>query len=277
MPDLSRALVEGLQMKTNYPVHPLAAVFPMMTDDEIDDLAADIKTNGLIHAITLDKDGELLVDGRNRLKACKSAGVEPRFERLNGQDPEAFILSTNIARRHMMKGAIAMVVAKAYPDEAAGGRGKKSVATTRFPMVSTSKLAHARTVLQFAPDLVDGVLAGRDSLDAAYRIAVERKQAADSVEAKMARLRKAAPDLADLVTEERMKLDEAIAAQAERERQTRMIIDQGRRAAEGGMSDFLANVAAIAAAFQAGATDLLDRKRLRDVLKAAESLNELLK
>jgi hypothetical protein len=39
--------------------------------------------------------GEVLIDGRNRLAACELAGVEPVVERLNGEDPAAFIVSAN--------------------------------------------------------------------------------------------------------------------------------------------------------------------------------------
>src|SRR5580765_7417191 len=84
-------------------VHPAAAVFPMLSDDELQDLAEDIKVNGLLHPITLDAEG-MLIDGRNRLAACKLAGVEPTFTTLNGHDPVAFILSANIQRRHLSKG-----------------------------------------------------------------------------------------------------------------------------------------------------------------------------
>ena len=52
---------------------------------------------------------------RNRLKACKLAGVEPRFEDLNGQDPAAFIVSANIERRHMTKGQRAMAAGHDLP------------------------------------------------------------------------------------------------------------------------------------------------------------------
>jgi ParB-like chromosome segregation protein Spo0J len=67
-------------------VHPVAALFPMLADDELDELAASIKANGLLQPIVLDKDGAIL-DGRHRLKACGKAGVKPRFETYKGDDP----------------------------------------------------------------------------------------------------------------------------------------------------------------------------------------------
>ena len=45
-----------------------------------------IKANGLIHPIVLDDEGAL-IDGRNRLAACRMAGVEPTYTRLEEQDP----------------------------------------------------------------------------------------------------------------------------------------------------------------------------------------------
>ncbi len=47
----------------------------MMTDDELAGLAADIKANGLIHPIVTDAAG-VVIDGRNRLRACEIAGVD---------------------------------------------------------------------------------------------------------------------------------------------------------------------------------------------------------
>jgi hypothetical protein len=60
----------------------------------------------------------------------------------------------------MMKGAIAMVCATQYPDDEAGGRGKKSAATAHFPMVAPRRVQEARTVRRFAPEFVDAVIAG---------------------------------------------------------------------------------------------------------------------
>jgi ParB-like chromosome segregation protein Spo0J len=87
---------------TSPTVHAAAMEFDLLPGEEFAELVADIKANGLIHPITLDKEGALL-DGRNRLKACEIAGVEPRFETYEGDDPVAYIIACNIRRRHLTK------------------------------------------------------------------------------------------------------------------------------------------------------------------------------
>ena len=54
--------------------HPAARVFPLLTGEEFDALVADIERNGLLSPGVLLPDGTLL-DGRNRQRACKKAGV----------------------------------------------------------------------------------------------------------------------------------------------------------------------------------------------------------
>lgn len=84
----------------SFPIHPAAALFPLMGPDELSDLANDIKTHGLRKAITL-FDGQVL-DGRNRLKACEMAGVEPFFETLAYcPSPTEWVVSINLHRRHL--------------------------------------------------------------------------------------------------------------------------------------------------------------------------------
>jgi hypothetical protein len=199
----------------NLITHPIADLFPMMGEDELADLADDIKANGLVHAIILDAKGETLIDGRNRLRACELAQVEPRFERLNGQDPTAFIISVNLARRNLSKGQQAMALAFIYPEPEKAYRGKKSDQAAKLLETKTfsgARLSQARTVLRHSRTLGEAVLAGVEKLDAAIaKVEAEREQAM-STAAQMARLEAEASDLADLVFEERLTLAEAIAA-----------------------------------------------------------------
>ena len=102
-----------------YEVHPAADIFVLLPDDELQRLADDIKERGLIEAITLCK--EVLLDGRNRLLACKRSGVIPRFEQWHSRtdDPEKeqidWIVSKNLRRRHLDTSQRGMVAADLLP------------------------------------------------------------------------------------------------------------------------------------------------------------------
>jgi ParB-like chromosome segregation protein Spo0J len=85
-----------------YEDHPLAALFPLMADDELAGLAEDIRKNGLRNPIMI-HEGKIL-DGRNRYRACKLIGREIKaweVFHLNGKDPLAYVLSQNLHRRHL--------------------------------------------------------------------------------------------------------------------------------------------------------------------------------
>jgi hypothetical protein len=155
------------------PVHPVANLFPMMTDEELADLAADIKANGLIQPIVIDYKG-LLIDGRNRAKACEIAGIEPAVRMFEGDDPRAFILSMNLKRRHMSAGQQAMAQAMIYPEPEKGGRGKKSKNSTETLGFSAMRLSQARTVLSHSRDVAMEILAGTKFLDKEYATARKR-------------------------------------------------------------------------------------------------------
>ena len=103
-----------LKWRDLYPIHPCADVFPMMSTEEIDALAADIKANGLREPAIVWRnpvDQRLYVlDGRNRLDALERNGVSvstPSTIRVaETQDivnPAAFVISANIRRRHLTK------------------------------------------------------------------------------------------------------------------------------------------------------------------------------
>ena len=64
-----------------------ADFYPMLGEEALAELAADIQANGQRNPIMVNKDGVLL-DGRNRLAACKKLGIEPLIEVYAGTDEE---------------------------------------------------------------------------------------------------------------------------------------------------------------------------------------------
>lgn len=171
-------------------VHPLADAFPMMPDDELEELAEDIRANGLNEPLVIDKEGRL-IDGRNRLAACDKASVKPKFRTYEGSEAEvtALILSANVRRRHLSKGMCAMAVAIARPDPDKGGRGRER--STSEVDVSRTSLNRARAVLrEFGADsdVVRQVMAG-GSLNDAYEAAQKQKRLRDEQEQALKSLR----------------------------------------------------------------------------------------
>ncbi|UPT99243.1 ParB N-terminal domain-containing protein [Bradyrhizobium barranii subsp. apii] len=196
----------------------------MMTDEELGSLAASIADNGLRDPIILGKvkgstEQPAIVDGRNRDKACGMTGVQPRFEVIEFEDEDAIraFVKDRSERRDISKGQRAMGHALLFPDAEKGGRGKKKVPETGG--FSRQRLGEARTVLAFSRELALKVRDGSVKLDQALATVAEARKAVETDEGKFARLDKEAPDLAELVTEDRMKLDEAIAALDARQRQ----------------------------------------------------------
>lgn len=83
----------------SFAIHSLSSALPEMSEKELNDLAADIKSNGLNKPIVM-FEGKVL-DGRHRLRACEIAGVEPRFSDYKGDNPIGFVRSENVLRRHL--------------------------------------------------------------------------------------------------------------------------------------------------------------------------------
>jgi len=197
----------------------------------------------------------MLVDGRNRREACRIAGVEPRYERLpEGVEPVDYIISTNIERRHLTKGQRAMALAILFPEPEKGGRGHHGAAkeAKKLGGFSDERLRQARLILRTAEDLARQVMSGTKPFDLALTESRERQQAELGQEAEMRRLRQDAPDLADLVVEERLTITEATAALYERDRLRRQTIESGRRSAERIATSFAADAIAILSAIEVG-------------------------
>lgn len=94
-------------------IHKFAMLYPEATVEESRLLTNHIKRCGLQNPITV-LDGEIL-DGRNRFKACQTAGVTPDFIPYEGKVDDTSILlwviGQNSHRRHLSTSQLAIVAA----------------------------------------------------------------------------------------------------------------------------------------------------------------------
>jgi hypothetical protein len=110
------------------PAHPYAERYPLLSGDELDALAADIKENGQKQRILLRKlpdRTDQMLDGRNRWLACQRAGVEPKTRYYTGPEEKipARIDSLNLHRRHLsLRQKRAVIAARLKADPAQSNR-----------------------------------------------------------------------------------------------------------------------------------------------------------
>jgi N6-adenosine-specific RNA methylase IME4 len=158
------------------PFHPLAEIFPLIEGYEFAGLVDDIRANGLREPVVL-LQGQIL-DGRNRYRACATAGVACRFENYTGNDPLGYVISLNLRRRHLDESQRAMVAAKIatlrdgqrqvgkFADVPTQGRAASLL------NVSERTVRHARDVVEHGvPELRQAVERGEVSVSAAADVA----------------------------------------------------------------------------------------------------------
>lgn len=160
--------------------HEYADLFPMLGEKELQELADDIRNNGQHQPILKTEDGRIL-DGRNRLRACEIAGVQPHFKTFKGDDDEAlrFVLSLNLTRRHLsdsQRAMIASTIATLRQGEKTNpqicGSESKVTQAAAAAMLNTSErqVQKATKVRREAPpDVVQSVVRGEMTLNAAER------------------------------------------------------------------------------------------------------------
>lgn len=184
-------------------IHPAAELFPLIGDDALSDLADDIKLHGLLEPCWLNGNGVLL-DGRNRIRACQIAGVKPRFREYDGTDEVGFIVSLNLRRRHLNEDERAFLGVRLIPLYEEQGRQAKARAGTlsapgrpdkdgaalphlsrdeskrsraraaRDVNVSPRRVAQAKRVAEHAPDLIPQVVSGAMSISKAETVVKNR-------------------------------------------------------------------------------------------------------
>ena len=120
------------------PIHPCAAVFPEISAEEKKELRKSIKATGLRNGITLWVDGDetYLLDGRSRLDALESLGIqvldgdaihrdhiEGEYNAISFFSAAQLVTSLNIRRRHLTAKQRAALAIKAIEAEKAMRKG----------------------------------------------------------------------------------------------------------------------------------------------------------
>lgn len=152
----------------DFTIHPAANLFPTMTDEELQGLIQDIRDNGQREDATI-WNGQL-IDGRNRLSACNSLGIELECCELDGDyDPIKWVLSHNLHRRHLtpsQKAQVAVKLKKMLEPEAkerkrdggkqaGNGRPKKDAAKLPQAKREPDSRTQAAAMLGISGKLVD--------------------------------------------------------------------------------------------------------------------------
>lgn len=163
--------------------HPVAGIFPMMSELEYSGLVDDIKANGLREPVWLHRDGRI-IDGRNRYRACMQLGIEPDKRTYQGDDSGlvSFVVSLNLHRRHLNESQRAMVAARIAALNRGGDRKSENFKASidalkqdeaaKLLNVSRPSVQRARQVQeQGVPELAAAVTSGRVSVSAAADIA----------------------------------------------------------------------------------------------------------
>jgi ParB-like chromosome segregation protein Spo0J len=168
--------------------HEYAELFPMATDAEVQEIAADIQKRGLLCPI-ITLDGKVL-DGRNRLRACEIAGVTPHFQKYSGADPLADVVTWNLKRRHLTPSQQAGIGADVANMQRGGdGSNQYESKPAHVPVCKVSQaeaakmvgvserlLRDAVKVKNAAPELHEEVKAGRMTVPAAKKEVKQREE-----------------------------------------------------------------------------------------------------
>ncbi|MEZ4269149.1 MAG: ParB/RepB/Spo0J family partition protein [Myxococcota bacterium] len=222
-------------MICGYPIHPACDMLPMMPDAGLEEMAEDIRRHGQQQPVVIYQ-GQIL-DGRNRLRACELAGVQPEVREWSGEDPIRWVLSLNFHRRHLTEDQKSVVGARAERliagleregGEGAAGEGSRAGDAGSAggpavdPMAQFSDRAMERKARQTAATLVNvspaRIARGRKLLDEGVPELVKAVESGSLSMSQAARVSKLSP-----------RAQEALVAQG-----ADAVIDESRRMAEAG-------------------------------------------
>ena len=163
-------------MLKEYEFHPIANVFPLMSNIEMAEFTKNIREIGLQEPGLLFEDK--ILDGRNRYLACREIGVEFTASVYHGDNPIAKVVSLNLHRRHLtdsQRAVVASDIAKLRHGHNRWSKLDLSIDSSTIPQLEAAKLMNvgvgtvrrARRVEKEAPELMEKIKNGAMSVNGA--------------------------------------------------------------------------------------------------------------
>ena len=158
--------------------HPLSNLFPLMQGEAFEAFVNDIRINGQREPIVM-HDG-LILDGRNRWRACKQLGIAADTMPLEAGDPLAYVISANLHRRHLDESQRGMIASKLETMKHGDNQHTRGDANlhvlradaARLLNVSTRTVASASVVRdKGSPELIEAAEQGAISVSLAAKVA----------------------------------------------------------------------------------------------------------
>jgi len=165
----------------NVKVHELAAAFDALNGDEYEQFKSNVKLSG--QKVPVIVSHGVLLDGRNRLRACKELNMPTKAVEWDGSGgPAELILSLNLYRRHLTASKRAALAVELLPElekEAAARRGFRTDLREELPASCTGKatdvagekvgvsgnyVAQAKKIKEKSPEIFQEVLKGKLSI-----------------------------------------------------------------------------------------------------------------
>ena len=176
---------------TYYPIHPLANLFPRMTEDEYKRVLDSIRANGQLQPISLFQ-GHVL-DGRHRQDACKELGRDVAFTEFKGTHDDAlkFVISQNVERRHLNPSQLGLIAAEIANLKKGANQHTKQDGSIDLSSaaamlgVSPKSVQRAKNVLdKAAPDVVEKIRSGKVRVGAVTKkvLALPKEQQSKAIE-----------------------------------------------------------------------------------------------
>jgi ParB-like chromosome segregation protein Spo0J len=166
----------GAPPDPDLPPHPLAEIFPPMSDEDYKRLRDSIRTNGYDPRSPIVLYEGTILDGVHRQRACRDLNIRPTSTTYTGHDPVGFVLAANLARRHLDASQRAMIAAKLATMRQGERTDLAQIQATSQPEaaallnVSRSSVQAAKRVLDAGrPELVEAVERGTVKVSAAAK------------------------------------------------------------------------------------------------------------